>query len=64
MVVGTLTHCTVLHSKCDSKATQMNVQCNLIQELYEFKLSHKAMEATVVEKGEGAVDPEISSGLH
>ena len=48
MVVCLLTHCTLLHSMCDSKATQMNVQHHLIQEflLYKFKLGHDATEAT------------------
>ena len=46
----------------DLKATsQSNVQCSLIRELmlYEFKLSHNAMEANKnigCAKGEGKVD--------
>ena len=48
MVVGALTHCALLHSICDLKATQMNMQFSLIEELmfYEFKLGHNVMEVT------------------
>ena len=33
MVVGVLTCCALLHSLCDLKAAQMNMQCSVIQEL-------------------------------
>ena len=32
VVVGALTRCTLLHSMCDLKVTQTNVQCSQIQE--------------------------------
>ena len=46
---------------CDLKDTQMNVQCNLIQELtlYEFELDHNAVKATkniCCARGEDIVD--------
>ena len=46
-VVGALTHSALLHSVCDLKAAQMNVQRGQIQEfiLYEFKLDHNSAEA-------------------
>ena len=62
VVDGVLTGCTLLHSVCNLKASQMNVLHSLIQEiiLYEFKLGHNAAEATknicCVTKGEGADD--------
>ena len=48
-------------SLCDLKATQMNMQCSLIQKLivYKSELGHKAAEATKhisCTKCEGAVD--------
>ena len=48
VVVGGLRCCALLHSVSDLKATQMNVQHSLIQELllYKFELGHKATEAT------------------
>ena len=48
LVVGILTHCALLHSVCDLKATQMNVQHSILWEFmfYKFKLAHNAMEAT------------------
>ena len=64
-----LTCCVLLHSMCDLKATQMNVQCTLIQELifYEFDLGYNAVKVTYkicCVKGEDAVDQstEPSSG--
>ena len=61
--------CALLHSVCvcvcvcvcDSKATSMNMQHILIQELihYKFKLGNNTMEATkniFHAKGEGIVD--------
>ena len=61
MVVCVLTFCALLHSMCDLKAPQMNVQHSLIQELllYEFKLGHNTAEATkniYCMNGEGIVD--------
>ena len=60
VVDGVLTHCALLHYVCDLKAKQMNVHCSLNQELmlYEFKLSHNAVEITkniCYMKDEGAV---------
>ena len=48
MAVGVLTCCAFLHSVCDLKATQMNVQHSLIQELrlFESELGHNAAEVT------------------
>ena len=49
MVVGVLTHYTLLYFEWDLKAIQMNVQHSLIYKLmlYEFELGHNAaMEAT------------------
>ncbi len=48
VVVGALTCCALLHSMCDLKVTQMNMQHNLIQELmlYEFELDYITVEAT------------------
>ena len=48
VVVSALTSCALLHSMCDFKATQMNVQCDLIQDLmfYEFEQGHNTIEAT------------------
>ena len=59
-VVNALTH-ALLHSMYNLKASQMNVQFSLIQELmvYELKLDHNAAETTKTicyAKGEGAVD--------
>ena len=50
-----------LHSVRNLKATQMNEQCNLIQELmvYKFKLGLNTVKATknsCCVKGQGAVD--------
>ena len=61
VLVGALTHCVLLHSMCDLKAAQINVQRCLIWELmpYEFELVHNTVEATkniCCAKGEGAVD--------
>ena len=46
LLVGALTHCALLHSVCDFKAAQMNVQRSLHWELmlYESELSHNAVE--------------------
>ena len=57
---GVLTH-ALLHSICDLKAAQINVQCSLIQEflLYEFELGHNAVKAIkniCCAKVEGAVN--------
>ena len=48
MVIGVLTCCALLHSMCDLKATQMNMQCSLIWKLmlYEFKLDYNTVDAT------------------
>ena len=42
VVVNTMTCSALLHFSCDFKATQINMQCNLIWEFmfYEFKLGH------------------------
>ena len=42
VVVGALTHCALLHSVCDLKATQTNVKYSLIWEFkfYEFKFGY------------------------
>ena len=61
VVVGTLTCCALLHSLCDLKEAQMNIQHSLIQELmlYVFKLGDNVIEATkniCHTKEEGAVD--------
>ena len=61
VIVGALTCCALLHSLCDLKDMQMNVQYSIIWEimLYEFKLCHKAAEATKnisYAKGQGAID--------
>ena len=60
MIVSVLT-CALFYSMCDLKVAQMNMQHSLIWELtlYEFKLSHKAVEATKnihCEKGESVFD--------
>ena len=61
VVVGALTHCALLHSVCDLKAAQMNMQSSLIQELllYKFKLSYntvKAIKNNCYTKGESTFD--------
>ena len=61
MVVGALASCALFHYVYDLKATQMNVQHSLIQEimLYKFEEGHNAVKATknfCCEKGEDAVD--------
>ena len=53
--------CALLHSKCNLKAAQMNVQHSLIRELmvYKFELSHKNVETIkniCCAKGEAEVD--------
>ena len=58
----TLTRYTLIHSVCDLIVSQMNVRRSLIRKLmlYEFKLSHNAVETTkniCCVKGEGTVDP-------
>ena len=60
-VVGVLTWCALLHSKCDLKATKMNMHCSIIWELilYQFELGHNIVEATkkiCCAKSEGADD--------
>ena len=61
MVVGALTRCALLHSVCDLKAIQMNVQRSQNRELilYDFDLDDNATEATKnigCTKGEGTID--------
>ena len=48
VVIGVLTLCIFLHSMCDLKTTQMNMQHSIIQGLmlYEFKLGHNTAKAT------------------
>ena len=60
VVVGVLT-CALLHSMCNLKAAQMNLQCSLIWELmiYGFELVHKTVEVSknvCFAKDEPAVD--------
>ena len=60
VVVSVLT-CALFHSVCILKATQINVQHSLIQELmlYKFELDHNGAEVTKnihCVKGKGAVD--------
>ena len=47
LIVGALTRCALIHSMCDSKTAQNNMQCNLIGKLafHEFELGHYAVEA-------------------
>ena len=47
MVLGALTHCTLLHSLSNLKVAQMKVQCGLTREfvLYEFELGHNTAES-------------------
>ena len=61
MVVDTLTNCGLLHSVCDLKAPEINIQSSLIWEgmFYKFELGQNAAEATkniCHAKGEGKVD--------
>ena len=61
MIVGALMHYESLHSMCDLKAAQINVQCSLNWEfmLYKFEQSHNAVEATknvCCAKSESTVD--------
>ena len=48
MVVGAYTRCELLHSLCNLKASQKNVQCNQVWELmpFEFELGHNATKVT------------------
>ena len=48
VVDDVLKHCALLHSICDLKAPQLNVQSNLIQEfrLNKFKWGHNTAEVT------------------
>ena len=60
-VVGVLICCALLHSVCDLKVTQMNMQRSLIREfmLYKFELDPNATEVTqniCYTKVESAVD--------
>ena len=50
VVFGVLTYCALLHSEQVLKATQMNIQCNLIWELllYKFQVGYNAVEATKI----------------
>ena len=64
VVVGALTHYALLHSVCDLKSAQRNMQPSLIQEfmLYDFKVGHNADEATKnisCVKSEGTVNRKI-----
>ena len=61
VVVGVLTRRALLHTVCDLKAAQMNVQHNLIRKLmtYKFELGHDIEEASKnirCAEGESAVD--------
>ena len=48
MVIGVVTCYALLHSICNLKSTQRNIQCSQILELmlYKFELGHNFMEAT------------------
>ena len=48
MVIDVLSNCALLHTMCDLKATQMNIQCSLIKNLmlYKFESGYNATEAT------------------
>ena len=64
VLVGALTRCALLHSMCDLKATQMDIQRSLIRKimLFEFELDQNAAEATkniCCAKGEYAVDHSV-----
>ena len=55
-IFSVLARCALLHSVCDLKGTQMNMQRELM--LYEFTLDHNVAEATkniFCAKGEDAV---------
>ena len=61
MVIGVLTCCLLLHPTCDLKASQMNMQRSLFQELmlYEFERGHNTAETAeniCCAKAEKAVD--------
>ena len=61
MVVGVLTCCALLHSVFDFKATQINIQHSLIQEvmIYVFEHCQNAMEEIkniYCAQGEGIVN--------
>ena len=64
IVVGVL---TLLHSVCDLKAAQTNMQWSLIWELriYEFELGNNLMEANkeICCEGEGTVDHSASNQM-
>ena len=64
VVSGVLICYALFHSMCNLRATQMNVQYNLIWELmlYKFEMSHNSVEATkniYCMKGEGTVNYRI-----
>ena len=48
IVIGMLIHYTLLHSVCDLKVAQMNVQCSLIWELMfcQFEQGQNTIEVT------------------
>ena len=48
VVVGAMTCCAFLHSICNLKAAQINMQCSLIWEfmIYKFKLGHHISQVT------------------
>ena len=56
VVVDLLGCCALIHSMCDLKTAQINVQLIWGLMLYEFQLSHNVMEATKTCFDEGAVD--------
>lgn len=65
MVGDVLTQCTLLHSACDLRTTQINVQCSPIWEfmLYKFKMSHDTAETTkdiCSVKGENAINHRVN----
>ena len=57
VVLGALTCCALVHSMCDLKTTQENVQYELIWN-FEFEYGYNATEATknLCAKGDGKVD--------
>ena len=59
VLVGAFTHCVLLLLICNLKATEMNVQCSLIQELIIYKFILEATKNICCLKGEIAIDHSI-----
>ena len=70
MVVGVRSCCALLHTLCNLKATQMNVQCSITWKiiLYKFELSHNGSRSKqktfVVQKMKAQLIIEILLRLH